>query len=141
MKNSNILGLVASMTLACSSLANSDSAAVKLASRHVQISSQTLVPVTEATIWSSNCGPAKEPAIVRVLHLVSQSHMTLIQPKAFSAQHIRAVIYDPPRMIYVDAGMTIKIIEHSQTWYLSPSHQGGLEAALKEAFDNCHRSE
>jgi hypothetical protein len=55
---------------------------------------------------------------------------------AFSPLHVRAVIYDPPRIIYIDAGLTLKLINADRVEYFSVDKASRLATMIRRAFDN-----
>ncbi len=108
--------------------------------RHTQLSVETLVPVTEGSVWFSSCQPAPAPVVEQVL-VALQGAQRMLKSRgwdAFSPLHVRAVIYDPPRIIYIDAGLTLKLINADRVEYFSVDKASRLATMIRRAFDNCN---
>jgi hypothetical protein len=106
-------------------------------SRHVELGVETLVPVTQASVWLSNCKPTSDTKVSAILAALDQSSLDSIPWAKFSVLHVRAVIYDPPRIVYVDAGLRLKIIESDKVRYVMANKSSTLAGAIREAFDQC----
>lgn len=109
----------------------------KIYSRHIQLSVATLAPVTEETIWDSNCRPVPSSDLTFLVNEIRAKGDSVRASGSFEPLHIRVAINDPPRRIYIDASLGVKVIELGGASYYSVMSGSKLEVALRELFDKC----
>ena len=105
--------------------------------RHEQLSVATLVPVTEASIWQSRCKPASPEEVNDVLRAIYSASAQELHIFQFEPLHVRAAIYDPPRMIYVDAALSVKVVHADRVSYHSVDPASKFGNVIRRVFDNC----
>ena len=106
---------------------------------HVGLGIGTLVPVTEASVWLSNCRPTTrtQAALVRYLAL-SQPAAAQADPK-YSPLHVRAAILSATDTIFVSEGLGMKVVTGTTVRYAAILAGSNLASALEQAFKQCPR--
>jgi hypothetical protein len=106
-------------------------------SRHVPLNVATLVPVTEASIWQSRCSPVEVKQLVALLETIDVIKLHRIAIERFSPFHIRVAIYDPPRMLYIDAALRLKVVANDSVTYYEVDGKSLLGNTIKKQFEVC----
>jgi hypothetical protein len=131
---------VCSLTLLCAlsaALAHAQLEDFPLESRHVGLGIATLVPVTEASVWKSNCKPAEQPTLRAIRSQILALPSLTPNDTHYSGLHVRAAILSDTETIFVAEGMHLKVVGHLSVQYKQVAPAGGLATLLLQAFRTC----
>jgi hypothetical protein len=95
------------------------------------------VPVTEASIWASNCHPASREAVLEVVRLV-QSAKSSARP-TYNSLNVRAAVLADNGTLFVSEGLGLKFVTANVVRYLNPTPTSQLAMAIDLAFKQCTR--
>jgi len=104
---------------------------------HFGLEVATLVPVTEASIWASNCQPASREAVVEVVRL-AQSAQSSARP-TYNSLNVRAAVLAESGTLFVSEGLGLKFVTANVVRYLNPTPTSQLALAIYLAFKQCTR--
>ena len=104
---------------------------------HVGLGIGTLVPVTEGSVWSSNCQPATRQAVLEVWRLAQA-----LQPAAkpdYDYLRVRAAVLLRSSTLFVSEGRGLKLVTPTSVIYMNAAPNSSVALAIDRAFKQCSR--
>lgn len=106
--------------------------------RHYPLDTQSLMPIDEAGVWTSDCNPVGDVSADQALKAIKHSMVRQSRP-SFDDEMVRVVIYSRGQglTLFLDADYSVKLIGRRTVAYYKVPEKSATRGLVKSIFNTC----